>query len=32
MKVKDIKWVPVAQIKATFKQSPEQFFTLEIPA
>jgi 8-oxo-dGTP pyrophosphatase MutT (NUDIX family) len=29
---KDIKWVPVSEIKRMFKESPEQFFALELPA
>lgn len=29
---KDVKWMPVTDIEAIFKQSPEQFFSLELPA
>ncbi|MBI5346687.1 MAG: NUDIX hydrolase [Chlamydiae bacterium] len=29
---KDVKWVPINEIKAIFKESPEKLFTLQLPA
>lgn len=29
---KDVKWVPVNEVKELFEKSPEQFFGLELPA
>jgi len=29
---KDVKWVPVNEVKELFETAPEQFFGLELPA